>query len=327
MSRLPLRGRLKAVAVDSVRLVNSPSTRKEILDPTFLMKPIALILLTALSYLSPVFSQNEGTVPHEAPFATTARILGNIPDGTPPPPAPAKPGFTVLAADILNTEIHEQGGRQITVQKISPIALPASPVAEPPSDPTPELLARIAALRAKYPRNEIMSLGATAYRSKDSPPRTLVRIWTTGAEKPVTFWSSADFALLSGCSSFVGSDGATRSLIMMWSAVDIDRIRDLMARKGRQYVPPAFPDLPLGKATFAIASGNPTAENLASIQSLHDVYHNEHARLLTAWQGREEARLTQLAELKANPPKPKDIVLNYFDIDSTGPVPTKGAAR
>ena len=29
MSRLPLRGRLKAVAVDSVRLLNSPSTRKD----------------------------------------------------------------------------------------------------------------------------------------------------------------------------------------------------------------------------------------------------------------------------------------------------------
>ncbi len=264
----------------------------------------------------------------EASKPGVAAILGDIPDGTPPPPAPAKPGFSVPAEDILETRIHEQGGRRITIQKIAPIALPPPPEVAIPADPaSPALLARIAALRAKHPKNEIVRLGATVYRAKDSPPRTLVRIWPDGGEKSVTFWSSADFSLLCGLSSFVGTDGATRNLMTMWSTVDIDRLRDLMARHGRTYVPPVIPDLPPGKAAFVIASGTPTAENLASIQSIHDVYHNEHARLLTAYQGRERARLAQEAELKANPPRPKDIVLSYWDIGSTGPTPAKGAAK
>ena len=48
-----------------------------------------------------------------------------------------------------------------------------------------------------------------------------------------------------------------------------------------------MPTLPAGKATFTITSGNLSAESLASIQSLHDLYNNEHDRLLTMYQGRE----------------------------------------
>ncbi len=291
------------------------------------MKPSLRLIVLAIACCSSL-GHAEVKLTAPAPEVSTARIIGNLPDGTPPPPQPAKPGFSVPAADILETKIHEQGGRQITIQKIAPIALPPPPEVAISADPaSPALLARIAALRAKYPRNEIISLGATVYRSQDLPPRTLVRVWPAGAEKAVNFWSSADFSLLSGVSSFVGSDGATRSLMMMWSTVDIDRITGLMAKHGRQYVPPAIPDFPAGKATFSIISGNPEPGALAAIQSLHDVYHSEHARLLTAYQGREQARLAQQAELKANPPRPKDIVLNYWLTDSTGPAPTKGAER
>ena len=67
-------------------------------------------------------------------------------------------------------------------------------------------------------------------------------------------------------------------------------------------------------------------EALASIQSLHDLYNNEHDRLLTAYQDREQASLAREAELKANPPKPKDIVLNYWLSNSSEPS-VKGGAR
>ncbi len=43
MSRPTLRGWLKAVAADFCQLLNSPSTRKDFSDPTFLMKPILLV--------------------------------------------------------------------------------------------------------------------------------------------------------------------------------------------------------------------------------------------------------------------------------------------
>ena len=107
--------RLKAIAVVCTRLFNSPSTRKDILDPTFLMKPIPLVLLAALSCLSSAFSQDEDAPLGEAAVPTTARVLGALPDGTPPPPEPPKPAFVVAAKDILATQIHEQGGRKIIV--------------------------------------------------------------------------------------------------------------------------------------------------------------------------------------------------------------------
>ena len=273
------------------------------------MKPIPLTLLAGLTCLSSAFSQDEKAAP------TTARVIGDLPDGTPPPPEPPKPAFIVAAKDILDTEIHKQGGRKITVQKINPIALPPPPLAEPPLDRTdPAVRARIAAFRAKYPRNELIRIGANVYHLPDSTTRTLITYWPNSDDQPVTLWSSADFSLLWGFASFVGSDGKTRSLMMTWGILHIDHRQRLLAKFGKSYTAPKIPDLPPGKATFVIASGNLTAEALTSIQSLHDLYNNEHDRLLIAYQSREQASLAREAELKAHPPKPKDIVLNYWNI-------------
>ena len=284
------------------------------------MKPIPLVLLAALTCLSSAFSQDEKAAP------TTARIIGDLPDGTPPPPEPAKPASVVAARDILDTEIHEQGGRKIIVQEINPIALPPPPMAEPAVDKNdPAVQARLAAFREKYPKNEILRIGASVYHLPDSTTRTLITYWPNTDEQPVTLWSSADFSLLWGFASFVGSDGKTRSLMMTWSNLHTDSTQRLRARLGKPYITPKIPDLPAGKATFVIASGNLTIEALASIQSLHDLYNNEHDRLLIAYQGREQASLAREAELKAHPPKPKDIVLNYWNIgESTS---TQGGSK
>ena len=256
-----------------------------------------------------------GSLAAETPAPTIARVIGALPDGTPPPPEPPKPAFVVAAKDILATQIHEQGGRKIIVQEINPIALPPPPMTEPPLDKTdPAVQARIAAFRAKYPRNEFIRIGASVYHLPNSTPRTLVTYWPNTDEPPVTLWSSADFSLLWGFASFVGSDGKTRSLMMSWSNLYTDSSQRLLAKLGKPYIAPKIPDLRPGNATFVIASGNLTEEALASIQSLHDLYNNEHDRLLTAYKAREQASLAREAELKAHPPKPKDIVLNYWNI-------------
>lgn len=271
------------------------------------MKPIPLVLLATLTCLSAAFSQDKKATP------TTARVIGDLPDGT--PPEPPKPAFIVAAQDVLDTEVHQQGGRKITIQEINPIALPPPPEAEPPADRTdPAVQARLAAFREKCPKNELIRIGATVYHLADSTTRTLITYWPNTDEQPVTLWSSADFSLLWGFASFVGSDGKTRNLMMTWSNLRADSTKRLLARLGKPSTAPKIPELPAGKATFVIASGNLTAEALASIQSLHDLYNNEHDRLLTAYQGRERASLAREAELKAHPPKPKDIVLNYWNI-------------
>lgn len=292
------------------------------------MEPIPLVLLAALSCLSSAFSQDEDAPLGEAAAPTTARVLGTLPDGTPPPPEPPKPAFVVAAKDILDTQIHEQGGRKIIVQEINPIALPPPPMAAPPLDKTdPVVQARIAAFRAKYPRNEFIRIGASVYHLPNSTPRTLITYWPNTDDQPVTLWSSADFSLLWGFASFVGSDGKTRSLMMTWGIQHIDHRQRLLAKFGKSYTAPKIPELPPGKATFVVSSGNLTVEALASIQSLHDLYNNEHDRLLTAYQSREQASLAREAELRAHPPTPKDLILNYSLTDSATQPNEKGAAR
>ncbi|MEX1048342.1 MAG: hypothetical protein WED15_02355, partial [Akkermansiaceae bacterium] len=247
-----------------------------------------------------------------------ARILGKIPDGTPPPPAPPKPEFHIPARDILSTATHEQGGRTITIRQIKPIALQPPPIPPAPAKPAAleldeEFSQRLADYHGAHPRAGLLFLGATVFRSKDSPPRTLVRYWPEGTGETITFWSSADFALIAGgIQSFADSAGDTHHLLMGWSHVDIDRMSRLEAAQGREYDAPALPDLPKGKATFQIIGEAPAAEERVVIQSLHDIYNNELARLKTAHAGREKARIQRQASLKANPPRPENITLNYW---------------
>lgn len=190
-----------------------------------------------------------------------------------------------------------------------------------------EFSQRVAEYREANPESFILFLGATVYRAKDSPPRTLVRYWPGGKDGDITFWSSADFALIAGgINSFVDSAGDSHHLMMAWSKVDIDRMADLRASRGLEYDAPEIPNLPEGKATFQITGNQPAAEKFVVIQSLHDLYNNEYERLKTAYEGRERARIEREAYLKANPPQPKDITLNYWRTET--PATTgKGAAQ
>ena len=109
----------------------------------------------------------------------------------------------------------------------------------------------------------------------------------------------------------------------MWGVSEIETRTALQNELGPES--PQIPDFPAGKATFHIVSGNPGKQTLASIQSLHDLYNSEYDRLKTACEGRERAQREHEAELKANPPKPKDIILNYWRTEK--PAAEKGVAR
>jgi hypothetical protein len=263
------------------------------------------------------------------PLPTAPRILGSIPDGTPPPPEPPKPKFIVPTKDVLETQSVEQDGRTITLRKINPIALPPPP---PPVEPlTPEAQAafreKIAAYRESHPRTKMAFLSATVFRSKDSPPRTLVRCWPEGKRETITYWSSADFALISGIHGFADDTGTSHALLMGWGYVDLDRMSDMQAARLKAYGTTAPPIFPEGKAGFEIIGGPLAAEDLAPIQALHDLYNTEHARLKTAFEGRERARIEREAYLKAHPPQPKDITLNYWRIESKPTTTAKEGTR
>ena len=297
------------------------------------MKPLPLVLVAVMAMVASVRSQDEDAVASgESPTApvalpTTARILGHIPDGTPPLPQLPKPVFIVPSGDILASTTQQQGGRTITIQKIKPIALPPPP--EPAPIPLPAtdsaFQERLAHFMEDHPKTHTVMLGATVYRFNNSPPRTLVNYWPAGGHESISFWSSADFALISGIFSFVATDGETHCLFLMCSSQNVDRLADMFASRGRAYRGPNIPAFPEGPATFTIVGTPPDAETLVPIQSLHDLYNSEFNRLKSAWEGRERARIEREAWLKANPPQPKNIVLNYWRTEK--PANVKGAAR
>ncbi|MEI7909861.1 MAG: hypothetical protein WCK77_09525 [Verrucomicrobiota bacterium] len=297
------------------------------------MKSIRLVLVAVMAIATSVHSQvtdaadsNDASVAPEA-SPTVARIVGNIPDGTPPPPAPPRPVFVVPGKDVLDASSHQQGGRTITLQRIKPIELPPPPEPASPAEGADNTAfkARLADYRAKHPRAEIVSLGASVYRFDNAPPRTLVTYSPGENTEPVTFWSSADFALLSGVYAFVDTDGQSRTLFMMWTNINVSRMASVFVSHGHKFQPPGIPDFPAGLASFTVVGKPPAADVLVPIQSLHDIYNSEFQRLQTAWDGRERARLQREADLKANPPKPKNITLNYWRTET--PAPLQGGAK
>jgi len=310
------------------------------------MKPIPLVLVAVMGISPSVRSQEQvAPAPANDPAAaltiaspampaasspimpTPARIIGKIPDGTPPPPQAPKPQFIARGADILDSKVYQQGGRTITIQVIKPIALPPPPMPQPDSRTAQihnaAFKQRMAEYRAGHPETPMLSLGATVCRFKNSPPRTLVQYWPKNGDDSFTFWSSADFALISGIHSFVGTDGLTYILFLAWGDIDTTRTTTI---SGGMLHSPAIPDFPDGPASFSIV-GTPPADPsvLVPIQSLHDLYNQEFWRLKTAYDGRELARLQHQADLKANPPQPKNLVVNFWTTDTPAPAKRGGA--
>lgn len=287
-------------------------------------------LLTFVAASVYAYSQEESTgvstEPAVAPVAapTTARILGNLAAGTPPPPAPATPAFVVPAKDIISTKTVQQGGRTITIQRIKPIPLPP-----PPPGPAPETLEQAtypeqaSEVSGPQPEWDFLIVGATVFRFRDAPPRTMVTYWPSGRGESVTLWSSADFRLLNGFTDFVAADGHAYSIMLMLSDADPDNLAELQASWE-----PGVPDFPVGNASFTVTGDAPAdVRALAPIAALHEIYNKEHRRLLFAWQGRERARLRREAELQANPPRPKDVTIRYWRTKTPAPAPAKGGAK
>jgi hypothetical protein len=270
------------------------------------------VTLAVTEVSAPTAQSGTGILPAAS---SPARIHGPIPDGSPPPPAAPKPEYHIAARDILSTKTHQQGGRTITVREIKPIALPQppAPIEVTPTAVDEEFRAQLRAYHAANPRPNLLSIGATVFRSASQAPRTLVRWWPMGTDHQITFWSSADFSLIAGgIGSFTDTAGRTHSIFMSWSTMDAERADKLLAVTGRIYQSPEIPTFPAGKATYQIIGDPPTPETLTAIQSLHDLYNNELPRLQTAYQGREQARLQKEAYEKANPPQPQNITLNYW---------------
>ena len=309
--------------------------------------PIPALLAFALHTVSPAHSQESAeTIPPEQQKVVVAteaevEIPGNISDGTPSPPVP-KPGpieFEVVRSHTKRVHVVEspempglpapEGDINITVQLVKDPGLPDPPPplpALPPDDPA--VLARMAEFSAKYQETQLAFVSATVYDHS----RTLLRCYPSGgAKREITLWSNLDFNHFCGFATFQvkGSDGETRQygLMMGIGNENTQQRAKFLAEHDREYVAPAIPKLPDLSETgpaFVVTEGDISdREAMELIQGMHNLYKAEGTRMEAAYHARIKAYEERKAYLLANPPKPKDVTVQFWKRESPSPAGTE----
>jgi hypothetical protein len=235
-------------------------------------------------------------------------LLADPPDGSSPPSQEVRAVFA--PAEVLETTVTRQGGRDIIVQHL---ALdpndPIQPVFPTPPAATPTEPAPTATYDA--PPSYLLLLSATVYPG----PRTFLN-WThhfpDGTSRQFSGWSNIDFNHYTGVSTFLGTDGNHHTFVM---ALGTEEIAAANAPEFATNTPTFIPD------------GEIPAEALVVVDSLHKIYATESEKLATAYAGREDARIAEEAELLANPPQPQDLIIRYRIAETPLPTPAEGGAQ
>ncbi len=213
---------------------------------------------------------------------------------------------------IVESKTYDLGDRLLTVQEIAKDALPMppAPIAPIPPPPAPNLEVR--------PHREFgfLNLGGGVYRRDGQPARTLINYYSQGTGQ-ISFWTSADWRLISGIGSLSDANGKDwEQMCMISSYVEV--------RQEETFV---IPDFPAGPSTIKVVSGNPTPEQLAPVK-LYLAYYDAHlAELQAAFDARVEEKKRLAAEEKAHPKIPEDIVVQFRVLAPEEIVPTATAPK
>lgn len=222
-------------------------------------------------------------------------LLNDPPDGSAPPAPEVRAVFR--PAKVLETTVTRQGGRDIIVQRV---ALdpndPVKPVIPaPPAPPSANPDHSAPAADHDAPPFYLMMLSATVHPG----PRTSLR-WThrfpDGRSREYSGWSNIDFNHISGIGTFRVTDGMEHFFQM---GISNEQLPAESSPEFTSHVPTFIPD------------GDIPAEALVAVDSLHKIYATDGAKLAASHAGRERARLAKEAELLANPPQPKDLIIRY----------------
>ena len=276
----------------------------------------------------------------EAPTKWDVEIPEKIADGTPSPPTPKPPplDLTVVSSHTKRTEVSLApempglppitGTINLTTQLVEDPNLvdPVPPLpALPPTDPA--VLARLAELREKFRKTTLVFLSATVYNQN----RTFLRIYPNGkVDQKVEAWSNLNFNHFSGFSTYRVKDGVDGSyykfgLLMGVGSMDTRRMAKLAAEKGFPYKAPDIPNIPdlaVGGPAFVVVNGDPKSPARDTLEQIHDLYRKEGTRMETAYHARIKAYEERKANLLANPPKPKDVTIQFWKRETPSP---KGA--
>jgi hypothetical protein len=300
------------------------------------MKTIPLVLAAVAAALASVRSQDAGS--SDITVVPEASIPGPISDGTPTPPPPEPEPIPFRVETSVTKRVHvvespempglpaPEGDINITVQLVKDPGLPDPPAPLPPSAPNdPAVLARMAELAENHRESQLVFVSATVYDHS----RTFLRCYPSGNghREEISAWSNLDFNHFSGFATFEvkGTDGEIRQygLVMALGNEDTEQRAKWLVEQDREYKAPEIPQLP-GLATsgpaFVVTEGDTTnRESMELIEGMHTLYKTEGARMEQAYHARIKAYEDRKAFLLANPPKPKDVTIQFWDREKPSP--------
>jgi len=204
-----------------------------------------------------------------------ARIVGLLPDGSPPPVVILRPKLRFSPSDIVSSRSVKLGERRMIFEKVVPIELPAVPNPASPEPGDQQAFNDLDSLREELKGTKLVFAGASVFHSKDAPdqPRTFVRFWPEPGAEPIAIWSTADWEYLTGFASFQGGDGQQYGLIMATSASVVEKFSDIDRLSVREYGASPVPGFrKKSLAGFTVVEGKVGAETLAAIEALHELY-------------------------------------------------------
>jgi hypothetical protein len=167
-----------------------------------------------------------------------------------------------------------------------------------------------------------INLSATVHDRKF----TFLRWYPHGNDAPaMTAWSNIDFSIFQGLNHFT-YDGEKFSLFFMAiEHVDSQQRRLIAQRFGREYQAPLIPEIPPSKnGSFVMAQGDKTdSEAVKPIAAMHGLYRAEKQRLDAEYSARLHEQQVKVAELRANPPQPQDVLIRVWKSEAPlGNAPT-----
>ncbi len=258
-----------------------------------------------------------------SPRATILAPIIPAPVAQPVPQAVLR--LDIAPESILESKERIVNGQKITTQEITPITLPPIP---PAPEPRPLTAGQIAARDAKLAsarKYRSLMLSCTVFDDKHTRIQGTTRIKDTTERWEA--WSNINFHHFNRLPRFQKND-ITYSLFLGIGDENTTKAAARFARATRTYTPPTIPDLPADPTTaprFIVTSGNPTAEDLAPIVGLHELYQDHHKELISEYIRIKAQQEREAAERLANPPDPKpDIIIQHWTVTPDAPpAPTK----
>ncbi len=236
----------------------------------------------------------------------------------------------ILRLDIAPESIIESkeriiNGQKITTQEITPITLPPIPPAPEPRPLTAEQIAAREAMLARAPKYRSLMLSCTVFDDKHTRIQGTTR--TKDTSERWEAWSNINFHHFNRLPRFQKND-ITYSLFFGIGDENTIKAAARYARIKRIYTPPTIPELPADPTTqprFIVTNGNPTAEDLAPLNGLHELYQDHHKDLISEYTRIKAQQEREAAERLANPPDPKpDIIIQHWTVTPDAPpAPTK----